>query len=130
MTRVALYARYSTDNQREASIEDQLRLCREQVQREGWQIIETYADAAISGASMILRPGIKSLLADAQGGRFDVGMAEALDRLSRDQEDIAALFNRYAYIDEKREALERWVGRVTELVEDKNVCEPCADKAA
>lgn len=47
-------ARYPTDNQREASIEDQLRLCRERVQREGWQIIETYADAAISGASMIL----------------------------------------------------------------------------
>lgn len=88
MTRVALYARYSTDNQREASIEDQLRLCRERAQREGWQIIETYADAAISGASMVLRPGIKSLLADAQGGRFDVVMAEALDRLSRDQEDI------------------------------------------
>ena len=97
MTHVALYARYSTDNQREASIEDQLRLCRERAQREGWQIIETYADAAISGASMILRPGIKTLLADAQSGRFDVVMAEALDRLSRDQEDIAALFKRLRF---------------------------------
>ena len=83
ITRVALYARYSTDNQREASIEDQLRLCRERAQREGWQIIGTYADAAISGASMVLRPGIKSLLADAQGGRFDAVMAEALDRRKR-----------------------------------------------
>ena len=97
MTRVALYARYSTDNQREASIEDQLRLCRERAQREGWQIVETYADAAISGASMILRPGIKTLLADAQGGRFDVVMAEALERLSRDQEDIVALFKRLRF---------------------------------
>jgi Site-specific recombinases, DNA invertase Pin homologs len=97
MTRVALYARYSTENQREASIEDQLRLCRERAQREGWQIIETYADAAISGASMILRPGIKSVLADAQRGRFDIVMAEALDRLSRDQEDIAALFKRLRF---------------------------------
>ncbi len=57
MTRAALYARYSSDNQREASIEDQLRLCREHAEREGWQIVENYTDAAISGASMILRRG-------------------------------------------------------------------------
>lgn len=97
MTRAALYARYSSDNQREASIEDQLRLCRERAEREGWQIAECYTDAAISGASMILRPGIKTLLADAQEARFDVVLAEALDRLSRDQEDIAALFKRLRF---------------------------------
>lgn len=97
MTRAALYARYSSDNQREASIEDQLRLCRERAEREGWQIVECYTDAAISGASMILRPGIKTLLTDAQDARFDVVLAEALDRLSRDQEDIAALFKRLRF---------------------------------
>ncbi|MEF2546398.1 recombinase family protein [Aurantimonas sp. E1-2-R+4] len=97
MTRAALYARYSSDNQREASIEDQLRLCREHAEREGWQIVENYTDAAISGASMILRPGIKTLLTDAQDARFDVVLAEALDRLSRDQEDIAALFKRLRF---------------------------------
>ncbi|MER9557905.1 recombinase family protein [Mesorhizobium sp. M0323] len=43
MTRVALYARYSSDNQREASIEDQLRLCRELAARERWTVVETYA---------------------------------------------------------------------------------------
>ena len=36
MTKVAIYARYSSDNQREASIEDQIRLCREYAEREGW----------------------------------------------------------------------------------------------
>jgi hypothetical protein len=36
MTRVALYARYSSDNQRDASIEDQLRICREKAARENW----------------------------------------------------------------------------------------------
>ena len=35
MTRTALYAHYSSDNQRQASIEDQLRLCREHAEREG-----------------------------------------------------------------------------------------------
>ena len=57
MTRAALYARYSSDNQREASIEDQFRLCREHAGRERWQIVGSYEDAAISGASTILRPG-------------------------------------------------------------------------
>ena len=65
MTRVALYARYSSDNQSESSIEDQFRLCREHVKRERWDIAGTYQDAAISGASTILRPGIQQLMRDA-----------------------------------------------------------------
>jgi site-specific DNA recombinase len=92
MTRVALYARYSDDLQRDASIEDQFRICREQARREDWRIVGTYRDAAISGASVILRPGIQTLLQDAQRGQFDVVLAEALDRISRDQADIATLF--------------------------------------
>ena len=38
MTRVALYVRYSSDLQREASIEDQFRICRAQAEREGWTV--------------------------------------------------------------------------------------------
>ena len=92
MTRVALYARYSSDNQREASVDNQLRICREQAKREKWKVVGTYKDAGISGASMILRPGIQALLQDAQAGQFDVVLAEALDRISRDQADVATLF--------------------------------------
>jgi site-specific DNA recombinase len=92
MTRVALYARYSSDNQRDASIEDQLRICREKAEREKWTIVSAYKDAGISGASMILRPGIQTLLQDAQRQQFDVVLAEALDRISRDQADVATLF--------------------------------------
>ena len=92
MTRVALYARYSSDNQRDASIEDQLRICREKAEREKWTIVSTYKDAGISGASMILRPGIQTLLQDAQRQQFDVVLAEALDSISRDQADVATLF--------------------------------------
>ena len=54
--RGALYARYSSDQQRTASIEDQFRICRGHAEREGWRIENTYRDAAISGASVILRP--------------------------------------------------------------------------
>jgi len=96
MPRVALYARYSSDNQRDASIEDQLRQCRERAVREGWTVVESYSDRAISGASLI-RSGIQTLLADAQAGRFDMVLSEALDRLSRDQEDVAGVFKRLRF---------------------------------
>ncbi|CAH2396124.1 recombinase family protein [Mesorhizobium escarrei] len=92
MARVALYARYSSDNQSESSIDDQLRLCRLQAIRERWEVAGTYHDAAISGASTILRTGIQQLVHDAQRGLFEVVLAEALDRISRDQADVANLF--------------------------------------
>src|ERR1700674_2584110 len=92
MPNVALYARYSTDNQSVVSIEEQVRICREHAGRERWQVVDTYHDAAISGASVILRPGVQSLLQDAQRGKFDIVLAEALDRVSRDQADVATLF--------------------------------------
>ena len=94
--RVALYARYSSDNQREASIEDQLRLCRQHAEKQGWSVADSYTDRAISGASL-LRPGIQELIQDATRGRFAIVLAEAMDRLSRDQEDIAGLFKRMAF---------------------------------
>jgi site-specific DNA recombinase len=56
----------------------------------------TYTDHAISGAST-LRPGYQKLMEDARVGSFDVVIAEALDRLSRDQEDMAALFKRLRF---------------------------------
>ena len=96
MTRVALYARYSSDQQREASIEDQLRLCRIHAEKQGWVVAGTYHDRAVSGASLI-RPGIQALLADALRGGFEVVLAEALDRISRDQEDVAGVFKRMAF---------------------------------
>jgi DNA invertase Pin-like site-specific DNA recombinase len=89
MIRVARYARYSGDNQNIASIEDQFRICREHAERELWKVVGTYHDAAISGASVILRPGAQALLQDAQRGKFEVVLAEALDRVSRDQADVA-----------------------------------------
>jgi site-specific DNA recombinase len=94
--RAVIYARYSSDNQREASIEDQLEVCRRHVERQGWTLQQTYSDRAMSGASM-LRPGYQLLLQEAREGRFEVVVAEALDRLSRDQEDTAALYKRLSF---------------------------------
>jgi DNA invertase Pin-like site-specific DNA recombinase len=94
--RAAIYARYSSDHQREASIEDQLRICKERIAREGWDLVEIFQDKALSGASL-LRPGYQAMLTGAVGRRFDVVVAEALDRLSRDQEDVAGLFKRLRF---------------------------------
>ena len=98
--KVAVYARYSSDSQRDASIADQLRVCRLHAEKQSWQVVEEYTDHAISGASL-LRPGIQTLIADATRGRFGFVLAEAMDRLSRDQEDIAGLYKRMAYADVK-----------------------------
>ena len=45
--RAAFYARYSSDQQRSASIEDQFRVCREHADREGWRVAGAYRDAAV-----------------------------------------------------------------------------------
>ena len=58
--RCAVYARYSSDQQREASIEDQVRACRVRADREGWQVVVVHTDYAVSGATA-LRPGFQAL---------------------------------------------------------------------
>lgn len=42
--KVAIYARYSSENQREASIDDQVRICRECARKQGWHIAGEYSD--------------------------------------------------------------------------------------
>jgi site-specific DNA recombinase len=94
--RAVIYARYSTDRQREASIDDQIRLCRKRIAQQGWQYRHAYTDRAMSAAST-MRPAYQTLLEDARHGQFEIVVAEALDRLSRDQEDVAGLFKRLQF---------------------------------
>ena len=42
--RAGAYARYSSDSQRDASIDDQVRICRDEIERHGWHLVEVYAD--------------------------------------------------------------------------------------
>ncbi|EDM69985.1 resolvase [Roseobacter sp. AzwK-3b] len=94
--RIAIYARFSSTMQSEASIEDQTRLCVEHADRLGGSVVEMFSDMALSGASMH-RPGLESLMRQAEQGAFDVVLAEALDRLSRDQADMATLYKRLSF---------------------------------
>jgi DNA invertase Pin-like site-specific DNA recombinase len=92
--RALVYARYSTSLQSGASIEDQVRICRERADREGWDVAGVFDDAAISG-SVRQRPGLNALLRELAAG--DVVLSESIDRLSRDLEDMAAIFKRVRF---------------------------------
>ena len=91
MNRAAIYARYSTDLQNDQSVEDQIRLCKAHADRLGVTVVNEYFDRAKSGASMFGRPGLSSLMAAADAGAFDMVIAEATDRLSRDIGDLATI---------------------------------------
>jgi site-specific DNA recombinase len=60
--------------------------------------VKVYSDRATSGATL-LRPGIQALINEAGRGAFDLVYAEALDRISRDQEDAAGFFKRMRFAD-------------------------------
>uniref|UniRef100_UPI00109C6A50 recombinase family protein n=1 Tax=Candidatus Halocynthiibacter alkanivorans TaxID=2267619 RepID=UPI00109C6A50 len=87
-----------TELQSAASVEDQTRLCQRLIEGKEWSVTRIYADRGLSGASH-LRPGYQRLLEDARNGCFDVVVAESLDRLSRDQEHIAAFFKQMKFRD-------------------------------
>lgn len=96
--RVALYARFSTDLQRQTSIADQLRAARSRAAAEGWVVVAEHADEAVSGSVPVhRRAGGKSLLADALAARFDVLIVEGLDRLSRDVGEQDQVVKRLEY---------------------------------
>ena len=84
--RAALYVRVSTDRQ---TVENQIAALSKVAEARGWQIVETFSDAGISGAKGRKdRPGLDEMLKQAQRGRFDVVMAWAIDRLGRSLVDL------------------------------------------
>lgn len=98
MTKVALYARYSSaEHQREDSIDQQLRLLRNRAAAQGWEIVGEYIDKGRSGSNMV-RPGLQQMLAAARERRFDKVLSESIDRLSRDQGDIAHMRKRLSFL--------------------------------
>ena len=96
--RVAIYARYSTEMQSKMSIRDQLEMCQRFALNAGWTVVEEYSDEQQSSASN-KRPDYQRMLADLGSGKFDVILAEAMDRISRDQEDCAHLLKRAKHAD-------------------------------
>lgn len=84
--RTVIYARFSSDNQNARSTADQIALCRERAEREGWSIVAVFEDAAISGAAGMdatQRPGLNAMLKCVEAGGVDQVLAESTDRISR-----------------------------------------------
>ncbi|KID07493.1 recombinase family protein, partial [Leisingera sp. ANG1] len=94
--RAAIYARYSTDKQKDTSVEDQIRLCRRLCEQKGWQVTEVFTDHALSGKNT-LRPGYQRLIQAAECGQIDIIVAESQNRLSRDMADSATLLKRMSF---------------------------------
>ena len=84
--RAAIYARFSCSKQREASIEDQLRVCREWCAREGHEVVAEYCDYAMSGRTDE-RPEFQRMVVDAATGAFDLVSVYMMDRFSRSEYD-------------------------------------------
>lgn len=83
MKAAAVYCRYSSDQQRATSLEDQQRNCLRRANTEGWTISSRYADAAITGSDAN-RPEYQRMLAAALNGEFEVLLVDDLSRFARD----------------------------------------------
>lgn len=86
--RAVLYARFSSDNQREESIEAQLRAMHDYCKRNGIVIIHEYCDRAKS-ATTDDRPEFLKMVAASKTGDFDFAIVHKLDRFSRNRYDSA-----------------------------------------
>ena len=84
--RAVIYARYSSSSQREESIEGQVKECAAYAERNGYTVIGTYADRAISGTTDN-RPQFQKMIADSKRKLFDFIIVWKLDRFARNRYD-------------------------------------------
>ena len=91
MLRAVIYARFSSDMQREESIEAQVRACREHCRRNQYIVTHIYKDEAKSGKTILGREGYNQMLVDAMEHKFDVIVFHKIDRNARNE------FNYYSF---------------------------------
>jgi len=84
--KVALYARYSSDNQRQESIEAQIRAINHYAEHKGLSIVKHYIDEAKS-ATTDDRPAFQQMISEAESGIFSAIIVHKLDRFARDRYD-------------------------------------------
>jgi site-specific DNA recombinase len=107
MLRAAIYARYSSDSQNDKSVEDQIELCPRAL-----TVVAISDDRAISGASVINRPGYQNLMRAAETKSIDVLVAEDKDRVFRDQSDY---HHARKQLDQHGISIHTAVGKVSKL---------------
>ena len=92
--KAVIYARYSSDKQREESITAQLRICRDFAQRNKIEIVSEYCDRAISGKHADNRPEFQRMIKDSEKKQFDAVVVYRLDRFARNRYDSAIYKNK------------------------------------
>ncbi len=86
--RAVIYARYSSERQTEQSIEGQVRVCEDYAKKNGYEIIHTYIDRAMTGRND-QRDDFQLMLRDSQKRNFEIVLVYAFDRFARNREDSA-----------------------------------------
>lgn len=89
---VVEYARYSSDLQKERSIDDQFRSLKREIDQLGWKSVEKFHDAGKSGLTIARRTGLLDLLEAIEGRAFDALIVESVDRLSRRPSEMHIIF--------------------------------------
>lgn len=92
MKNVVIYARYSSDNQREESIESQIRICSEYIHNNNLICVGHYIDRAFTGTND-KRPDFQKMIDDSSKGLFDTVLILKLDRFSRNTEETIKYIN-------------------------------------
>jgi DNA invertase Pin-like site-specific DNA recombinase len=98
--RTVIYARFSHENQNPRSIADQIALCRQRAEQEGWTVVGAFEDAATSGAAGIgedQRPGLNAMMRMVEAGGVDQVLAESTDRVARHVADAHNLRERMEF---------------------------------
>lgn len=85
MQRTVIYARFSSDMQREESIDAQVRACKAYAKSKGYTVVKEYVDEAKSGRDVTKRDAYNQMLADAMEDKFDVIIFHKIDRNSRNE---------------------------------------------
>ena len=88
MKKAVIYARYSSDNQTEQSIEGQLRVCQDYAERNDIVILNTYIDRAMTGTNDN-RPDFQKMINDSSNKDFQYIIVYKLDRFSRNKYETA-----------------------------------------
>ena len=98
--KIAFYGRYSSDNQRDASIEDQYRVVQRWAETHGHELVAEFSDAAVSGANIRLLNGLQEALRSAftAPAPFDAIAVDQLSRLSRDVGDTDGIIKRLRFV--------------------------------
>ena len=110
LSRTAVYARYSSPRQKPTSIDDQIRDCLRYVVARSGEVHAEYHDARQSGGvSIYFRTGVQSLLDDCRVGHYSAVCAESLDRITRNQRDIADFYQQLVYFGVKLVTLEEGI---------------------